>query len=171
MRHSPFYNIWNGECRSYIQQGFQRKSWVSIDSLTNESSKSRACQHSVHPTGGSLRVFGQFSWLRVDSVKMAWSRPAHQPVTQAVRCYIQSQVQIQTEVLRWLKIYGLTKIFCSYGFGFQIVGLVSFSRSFQFSVCRWSKFWLIVAYDYLAGLSVKSLWRRFFFWRCPFLAV
>ena len=32
-------------------------------------------QHSVHPTGGSLRVFKQVAWLEVDSVKMALSRP------------------------------------------------------------------------------------------------
>jgi len=38
----------------------------------------------VHPTGGSRRVFGQFAWLEVGSVKMALSRPAHQRVTQAV---------------------------------------------------------------------------------------
>ena len=41
-------------------------------------------QHSVHPTGGSLRVFKLFAWLGVGSVKMALSRPAHQPVTQTV---------------------------------------------------------------------------------------
>ena len=41
-------------------------------------------QHSVHPTGGSLRVFWHFAWLRVGSVKAALSHPAHQPVTQAV---------------------------------------------------------------------------------------
>ena len=44
-----------------------------------------AAQHSVHPTGGSLRVFKPLSWLEVGSVKIALSRPAHQPVTQAVR--------------------------------------------------------------------------------------
>jgi len=38
----------------------------------------------VHPTGGSLRVFGLFVWLEVGSAKMALSRPAHQRVTQAV---------------------------------------------------------------------------------------
>jgi hypothetical protein len=38
----------------------------------------------VHPTGGSLRVFKHFAWLGVDSDKMAFSHPAHQPVTQAV---------------------------------------------------------------------------------------
>jgi hypothetical protein len=43
-----------------------------------------ASQHSVHPTGGSLRVFRQFVWLGVDSVKMALSRPARQRVTQTV---------------------------------------------------------------------------------------
>src|SRR5215207_2828710 len=43
-----------------------------------------AVQHSVHPTGGSLRVFRPFAWLEIDSDKMALSRPAHQRVTQAV---------------------------------------------------------------------------------------
>jgi hypothetical protein len=38
----------------------------------------------VHPTGGSLRVFKRFRRLRVDSAKMALSRPAHQRVTRAV---------------------------------------------------------------------------------------
>src|SRR5215207_5650966 len=42
-------------------------------------------QHSVHPTGGSLRVFKQFVWLEVGSGKMVLSRPTHQRVTQAVR--------------------------------------------------------------------------------------
>jgi len=46
---------------------------------------STTAEHSVHPTGGSLRVFKQFAWLGVGSVKMALSRPAHQRVTPAVR--------------------------------------------------------------------------------------
>jgi hypothetical protein len=45
---------------------------------------SNAAQHSVHPTGGSLRVFRRFSWLEVRSGKVAFSRPAHQRVTQTV---------------------------------------------------------------------------------------
>src|SRR5215208_2708822 len=43
-------------------------------------------QHGVHPTGGSRRVFRQFVWLEVGSVKMALSRPTHQRVTRAVDC-------------------------------------------------------------------------------------
>src|SRR5512143_1280777 len=43
-----------------------------------------AAQHSVHPTGGSLRVFKHFAWLEVGSDKIAWSRPAHQRVTHTV---------------------------------------------------------------------------------------
>ena len=39
----------------------------------------------MHPTGGSLRVFRQFAWLEVGSVKLEFSRPAHQRVTQAVK--------------------------------------------------------------------------------------
>jgi len=45
---------------------------------------SNNAQHSVHPTGGSRRVFEHFSWLEVGSVKMALSRPTHQRVTQVV---------------------------------------------------------------------------------------
>jgi hypothetical protein len=44
----------------------------------------KTAQQSVHPTGGSLRVFRHFAWLEVDPVKMAFSRPAHQRVTPAV---------------------------------------------------------------------------------------
>jgi len=42
-------------------------------------------QHSVHPTGGSLRVFRQFSELKDGSVKVALSRPTHQRVMLTVR--------------------------------------------------------------------------------------
>jgi hypothetical protein len=46
--------------------------------------KEESAQHSVHPTGGSLRVFKLFAWLEVGSVKMALSRPTHQRVTHTV---------------------------------------------------------------------------------------
>ena len=53
---------------------------------------SQAAQHRVHPIpdkhrghgGGSLRVFDQFSWLKVGYGKVELSRPAHQRVTQTV---------------------------------------------------------------------------------------
>ncbi len=38
----------------------------------------------MHPTGGTLRVFKQLSWLEAGSVKAAASRPAHQRVTHPV---------------------------------------------------------------------------------------
>jgi hypothetical protein len=38
----------------------------------------------TYPTGGSLRVFRQFVWPEVGSVKMALSRLAHQRVTPTV---------------------------------------------------------------------------------------
>ncbi len=41
-------------------------------------------QHSVHPTGGTRRVFRQVSRLEVGSDKAALSRPAHPRVTHAV---------------------------------------------------------------------------------------
>jgi hypothetical protein len=44
----------------------------------------KCAQHSVHLTGGCLRVFRDFAWLQVDSGKAASSRPAHQRVTHTV---------------------------------------------------------------------------------------
>jgi hypothetical protein len=49
----------------------------------------QTAQHSVHPTGGTLRVFRQFAWLGVGSGKVAFSRPAHQRVMYTVRRLIQ----------------------------------------------------------------------------------
>jgi len=52
-----------------------------------------AAQHSVHVIPGKLRrghgggtrpVFRQFLWLKPNSVKVAFSRPAHQRVTHTV---------------------------------------------------------------------------------------
>ena len=53
--------------------------------FATESRLIECAQHSVHPTGGSLRVFRQFLWLEVGSSKAALPRPAHQRVTQTVR--------------------------------------------------------------------------------------
>ena len=44
----------------------------------------KAAQHSVHPTGGTRRVFKRFAWLGVGSGKMAFSRLAHPRVTLTV---------------------------------------------------------------------------------------
>jgi hypothetical protein len=52
--------------------------------LPEKISRNKTAQHSVHPTGGSLRVFGEFAWLEVGSGKLALPRPAHQRVTPAV---------------------------------------------------------------------------------------
>jgi hypothetical protein len=46
-----------------------------------------ACTRLVGLLLRSVRVFKQFVWLGVGSVKMAFSRPAHQRVTQTVRYY------------------------------------------------------------------------------------
>jgi hypothetical protein len=53
--------------------------------------RNSVAQHSVHPTGGSLRVFRQFAWLKADSGKAAWSRPTHQRVTRAVSLLSETQ--------------------------------------------------------------------------------
>ena len=46
--------------------------------------KAESAQQSVHPTGGSRRVFEQFAWLGAGSAKLALPRHAHQRVTPAV---------------------------------------------------------------------------------------
>ncbi len=51
-----------------------------------------AVQHSVHPTGGTLRVFEHFVWLEVASVKMALSRPTHPRVTHTVSPFVISRI-------------------------------------------------------------------------------
>ncbi|CAG1016528.1 hypothetical protein ANAEL_05670 [Anaerolineales bacterium] len=61
----------------------------------------QATQHSVHPTGGSRRVFKQFAWLQVSSVKVAFSRPTHPRVTQAVGCGQRNRINY---LKLWLKV-------------------------------------------------------------------
>ena len=57
---------------------------MDTDAVLGAFECKRCAQHSVHPTGGSLRVLGQFAWLEVGSVKAALSRLTHQRVTPAV---------------------------------------------------------------------------------------
>ncbi len=62
-----------------------------MNSQCSRLSVSEAAQHSVHPTGGSLRVFKPFSWLEVDSAKAALPRPTHPRVTQSVSPFLAKQ--------------------------------------------------------------------------------
>jgi hypothetical protein len=75
---------------------------------TNETS-----QHSVHPTGGSLRVFRQVAWLGVGSLKVALSHPAHQRVTQAVRQLTGHSMSIKKLVTLLLVIYSAVLVGCN----------------------------------------------------------
>jgi len=52
--------------------------------------------------------------------------------------------------------------FVHFGSGFQFIRFPNLVLSFQFPFCRWSRFWLISACDYLAFLLVKSTWQKFF---------
>ena len=54
--------------------------------------------------GGSLRVFEQFSWLEVGSVKAASSRPAHQRVTPTVSWLEIGVSQMSGNILMILKV-------------------------------------------------------------------
>ncbi len=57
---------------------------IGINAFKTQIRLTFHAQHSVHPTGGTRRVFRQFAWLEVGSVKTALSRPTHPRVTQAV---------------------------------------------------------------------------------------
>jgi hypothetical protein len=57
-------------------------SWYRV--LIGEFCTSQNAQQSVHPTGGSLRVFRQFAWLEAGSGKVVLSHPTHQRVTLTV---------------------------------------------------------------------------------------
>jgi hypothetical protein len=66
---------------------------MAVVLVFNQRVLRKAFQHSVHPTSGTLRVFKHFVWLEVDSAKIALSRPAHLPVTQAVGRQSKEQIQ------------------------------------------------------------------------------
>jgi len=72
--------------------GLKCKAQFCSMKLGSRSFKSHA-QHSVHPTGGTLRVFRHFAWLEAGSVKTTLPRPAHQRVTQAVGWQVKEQKQ------------------------------------------------------------------------------
>jgi len=59
--------------------------WAWCLFSVSESCVHKAAEHSVHPTGGSLRVFQALFWLEVDSIEAALSRPTHQRVTPTVQ--------------------------------------------------------------------------------------
>jgi hypothetical protein len=63
------------------ENGFTR---IEIYIVSVNFTPAAAAQHSVHPTGGSRRVFKPFAWLRVGSGKAALSRPTHPRVTHTV---------------------------------------------------------------------------------------
>jgi len=86
---------------------------MAVVLVFNQRVLHKAFQHSVHPTGGSLRVLQAFFWLQVGSGKAARSHPAHQRVTQAVRCFAekQNQMQKQRQVSHFSKVCRLAKVF------------------------------------------------------------
>src|SRR5829696_635883 len=82
--------------------------------------KQKTAQHSVHPTGGSLRVFRQFAWLEVGSVKVALSRPTHQRVTQTVRRQnIVDNLRFQTDTMKITGFDGLSLSLTILGYEFS----------------------------------------------------
>jgi len=67
----------------------------------------------VHPTGGSLRVFKQVSWLGVGSGKVALSRPTHPRVTQAVRRQVKRGGEVKVLRLSIAFVIVFMSISCS----------------------------------------------------------
>jgi len=72
--------------------------WLAsmYSSFNGYSAPNTACSRPLHKhqgySGGSLRVFEQFSWLGVGSGKVAFPRPTHQRVTPAVGWLLSNQV-------------------------------------------------------------------------------
>jgi hypothetical protein len=55
-----------------------------VSFLIANLAQQKNAQHSVQRTGGSLRHFQAFFWLRAFSTSQAFSQPAHPPLTQTV---------------------------------------------------------------------------------------
>jgi hypothetical protein len=88
----------------------------------------------VHPTGGSLRVFRHFSWLEVDSVKVALPRLAHQRVTRAVGRY--------TNTMKRFSLFITLLLTCAIAFG-VLVFLDSLFDRRETKTNRFSQFYSI----------------------------
>lgn len=70
----------------------------------------RAAQHSVHPTGGSLRVFKQFSWLKLVPSKWHYLVPPTSGYRTPLDCKIISEgIQKMQINENWIKIKQLFK--------------------------------------------------------------
>jgi hypothetical protein len=54
---------------------------------------------------GFCGIFGQFSWLGVGSVKAAFSRPAHQPVTPAVACNNMGYMFNPSKIAKFCRVF------------------------------------------------------------------
>ncbi len=66
----------------------------------------------MHPTGGTRRVFKQFSWLEVSPSKVALSPPAHQRVTLTVGQFLGSQKAMNTKALITISILAVVLVSC-----------------------------------------------------------
>ena len=82
---------------------------------------------------------------------------------------MQRQVLLQSKFLSFGESLFLAVVLAGFSFSFTLgfdrlnLSVLVFKLSdLYFSFCHWSKFWLILASDYLASLLVKSVWRRFF---------
>jgi hypothetical protein len=70
------------------QDSFTRLLLISGAQHSPAAHVAAATVSDVHPTGGTRRVFKQFTWLGVGSVKMALSRPAWLSTGEAVSRHI-----------------------------------------------------------------------------------
>jgi len=61
----------SGKKRDLVSWYFHLIGILGKSPVVSKLQKAESAQHSVHPTGGSLRVFRQFAWLKAGSVKVA----------------------------------------------------------------------------------------------------
>jgi hypothetical protein len=67
---------------------------MAVALVFNQRVLRKACQQSVQRTGGSLRDFQAFFWLRAFSTSQAFSYPTHPPLTQTVSLLSSNNKQI-----------------------------------------------------------------------------
>ena len=123
----------------------------------------------MHPTGGTLRVFRQFAWLGVGSVKMALSRPAHQRVTPTVGQALSKNHQkdvvmdnfpsFDDEALReQLKARNVMKREMLYFYGALILGMILF-----FVFGTGNGFGVILFFVFLIAFRTATVWYQWNF--------
>jgi hypothetical protein len=83
LREQLWYRIPVSSVEKWIKERWAPK-WLAFYQTAGESCKSKACQHSVRPTGGIRPDLQAFFYASGFSCSRSESHPAHQRLTQTV---------------------------------------------------------------------------------------